>query len=622
MNRWERTIDRNKLFWQYPVCTEKQFFLQNSHCNDYLPFPWATVLDRRIDLNAVKRLLSPLLEIGVEYYTCCQHIRFRELESLFRDLNIAKLYTPHKRLGEENLGNIALIASPLFAVNYEDDSRNALFQNVNFLEVERDYLFSFMGGLQSGYLTDIRSRIFKTKFDRDDIFIKNTGGWHFNELVYSNKQNYDNKFEESVSHKNNTEKYNEVLLNSRFSLCPSGTGPSSIRFWESLAVGAIPVLLSDTMDLPKHSLWPEAVIFMKEKDYENICSVLESVSPEEEETRRSNCLEIYKHFRSNYADKKTRPLVHYCCGTYSMGDFGGVACYDSQLLKVFPHRVFFQGSHQINNMDRFLERYEHLDPIVITDNHLACDVSNKWETFLVHHGVALTHAIREPTWDPYWRNLCCSGQDRMLYYRNTKNTKIISTSKFCTDEFTKHYGEEYKKFTRIDIPHSSELDENKRKEKWNDKPVVLGNWSTNNKGREVVRSLQLEQADIIFQNLDVKYQGNIEEFLKNKQKQYLNSDIFLQLSLSEGNSFATLDALMMGMPIVATNVGLFYKDVPEECFVKIEWQNFNNKDYILERILYAWQNKESLSSAARSWYMKNYNSSYWDERMRETIEGK
>ena len=59
--------------------------------------------------------------------------------------------------------------------------------------------------------------------------------------------------------------------------------------------------------------------------------------------------------------------------------------------------------------------------------------------------------------------------------------------------------------------------------------------------------------------------------IKRKQNIYLQSDIFLQISNSEGNSYATLDALICGLPIVSSNVGLFYKDVPEDCFVKLEW---------------------------------------------------
>jgi hypothetical protein len=52
-----------------------------------------------------------------------------------------------------------------------------------------------------------------------------------------------------------------LLLDSRFTLCPSGSGPNYIRLWESLACGCIPVLLADTLDLPNHKLWDESIVF-------------------------------------------------------------------------------------------------------------------------------------------------------------------------------------------------------------------------------------------------------------------------------------------------------------------------------------------------------------------------
>ena len=57
-----------------------------------------------------------------------------------------------------------------------------------------------------------------------------------------------------------TSAYNDYLLKSVFSLCPSGSGPNSIRLWESLGIGTIPVVLADTLDLPKHELMEKAII--------------------------------------------------------------------------------------------------------------------------------------------------------------------------------------------------------------------------------------------------------------------------------------------------------------------------------------------------------------------------
>ena len=99
----------------------------------------------------------------------------------------------------------------------------------------------------------------------------------------------------------------------------------------------------------------------------------------------------------------------------------------------------------------------------------------------------------------------------------------------------------------------------------------------------------------------------------------LNSDIFLQLSLCEGNSYATLDALVCGVPVVSSDVGIFYKDVPEDCFVKIDWRRNNDLNYIEEKLNYAWENKEILSKKGREWYLNNCQLDHWISVMRHTI---
>ena len=113
---------------------------------------------------------------------------------------------------------------------------------------------------------------------------------------------------------------------------------------------------------------------------------------------------------------------------------------------------------------------------------------------------------------------------------------------------------------------------------------------------------------------------NIQIFNQKKQDIYLNSDIFLQLSNSEGNSYATLDALLCGIPVVSSNVGLFYKDVPEDCFVKLDWTRNNDVKYVKEKLKYAWEHREELGRKGREWYMKNYRLENWISRMRNVIK--
>ena len=307
------------LVWQTPCITELVFYQQNISDPSCIQFPWANYLDNKhytnqdqvIKLLAEKYQLDlkqlPLKDLSI--YTCCQHVGFRDLIPLFDKIGIKTVYSPHKIIGEDEIDGIVIKPCPLFAVNFEDQNRNQVFQdydNDRLLNKSRKYLFSFQGGYQQGYLTDIRLRIFEfKKLSRPDVYIKNTGEWHYNIDVYNHKT-------DSNEHKLLLSEYNIVLLESKFSLCPSGSGPNSLRLWESLATGSIPVILADTLELPEHSLWKKACIFLPENDVEKVLEILENISLEEEREMRSNCLKLYQHFSNNYRNQSLAESI--CTG--------------------------------------------------------------------------------------------------------------------------------------------------------------------------------------------------------------------------------------------------------------------------------------------------------------------
>jgi hypothetical protein len=614
------------LFWQYPVITEKTFYEQNKGDPNYFPFPWATVIDKKVNLQRLLEILKQIIPMNKNYYTCCQHIYFENYfvkTDFWKSLGITKVYVPHKNIGIDKIRGIELIACPLYAVNIEDESRNKVFKQCDLLKRKRKYFYSFAGGYQPAcYLTDIRLRIFNlNKKKRQDCMIRNTGGWHFNCDVYGGGQDVTGKLNEDERHLIKTKIYNNILLDSRYALAPSGSGPNSIRFWEALGAGAIPVLLADTLELPEHKLWNKAIVRVKESELDKLDDILDKISEEEEQIRRENCMKLYRHFRNNYKNENLPlTIIHYCCGSYYKGAFGGVARYDYHISKAFPNYKHFTGPHEKSQLLSFLNSCKN--PLVITDNHLACDIPNKYETILVHHGVAETHAAREPGWDKYWRDLCCNGQKKMLYHRDPNRTRIISISQFCTDEFTKYYGETYTRFPLTKILHTSELDETKYKTSWNKTPVILGNWQGINKGRDVVAQLS-QIGKFIFKKLSVHPnqigQAGIDDFNRRKQDIYLNSDIFLNISLCEGFSYSALDALLCGIPVISTNTGLFYSDIPEDCFVKIDWEKRNNLDYVKEKLEYAWKHKEEIGQKGRDWYLKHCRFGDWESVMHQLI---
>ena len=313
-------------------------------------------------------------------------------------------------------------------------------------------------------------------------------------------------------------------------------------------------------------------------------------------------------------------IVHFCANSYFHGSYGGVPRFDYQIWLAFPGRIFFSEKHV---KDLLVYLHNNRDAIVITDNHLSCHIPNHIKTFIVHHGCAKTTYDRNPTNGLHFFQYYTEPQKRMLQIRKPRTTKIISISKACTDDFKKYYGDLYTQFDRIDLLHPSELDENIFKQEFNSKPIVLGNFLGIKKGATLIPKLKEQIKDFHFEQLNVKLTDctpkGIKEFNKRKQDIYVKSDIFLQISNSEGNSYATLDALLCGLPIVSSNVGLFYKDVPEDCFVKLEWQRNHEVDYVRDKLRFAWENKESLSKKAREWYMTHCRFECWCEKIQRIV---
>lgn len=678
-----KIIEKYKLFWQYPVITEKEFYNQNKGDPNFLGFPWATIIDKRYNLDIIFNILKSIIPVytkNTKIYTCCQHIYFRRLANLWNKLGISVVYTPHKVIGEEYLpddpaaygpgAKIELKSCPLYAVNYENGTlcRDRLEKNIK---------CNFIGAYQSeNYISNIRLILFDlnkgnghkapgwenlNETNGGPILIINTGEWHFNKIVYSKTQNYNNEYPtghagvgEETEHKKRTEFYNNVLMNSVFTLAPSGAGPNSIRFWEALSIGSIPVLLADTLELPTlpettNLHWENAIIRIKESDVHKIPSILNSIDNDEIKSRTRECIKIYDFLRNNYTGtvvQKNKHIIHYCCGSYDIGDFGGVARYDYQLKTVFPNRVFFRGPQQKNEMLAYLNRLG--DPkniIIFTDNHLACDIPNKFFVYLVHHGCARTTAKFNPDWEEPWKSLCCEGQDLMLDIRDPNNTQIITISQSCTDDFISYYGNKYNKFKRHKILHPSELDEIKdqpmsthqgEKEQKNQIIKVLGNWNHIKKGKHIIPKIVDKETrfdmiqlsvfptqSVSINDSDSKRNSNINKYNENKKQIYTKNDIFLQLSNSEGNSYATLDALACGTPVVSTKVGLFYKDVPDDCFVSLDTNKLKpgeeDINYILERLNYAYNNRKELSLNAKKWYKRTCSFSNWKYKMIELV---
>ena len=607
------------IFWQYPVITEKIFYDQNSSNKNYIGIPWATILDKQMDSKVLVDMFSSMIDKDQYNITCCQHIHFRKLTKVFKSLGIKVVYTPHKVYSENQIDGILLKPCPLYAVNVEDPSKNKEL-DVDYFTVKRNKLYSFQGAYQKGYLTNVREKLFSLE-KKNDVEIRYSGDWHFNKVVYSDEnQNKTGKYTLSEKHLFNTTEYNKLLVDSKFSLCPSGSGPNSIRLWESLAVGTIPVLLSDQLELPEHPLWQKAIVRILEKDVANLDFILRGISEGEIAERRRNCIQIYKYFRKNfmnckYDSSRTRQnIIHYCCGNYQTGDFGAVARFDHCLKCNFPNVIMYQGPQQKSEFLSFISQCQK-PPIIFTDNHLACDIPNEFNTIVVNHGCAQRTNENLENWDSYWKDLCLNGQMKMLEHRKVETTIMLPVCTSIREDFRRYHNLEYDKFKNERVLHYSFFDEKKVKKYktgTNLKTRILGKFSGTTS--EIVNDLMdSELADkYYFQQLnsDGRFFKTVADYILAQQKTYLQCDMYLQLSNHDNSVYEVLDAAVCGIVILSTNIGAC-SDMPGDCYVRVEHHKARDKDYMAGRIEYGLANKMTLTENARRWVSEKHSKKIW-----------
>jgi hypothetical protein len=75
--------------------------------------------------------------------------------------------------------------------------------------------------------------------------------WHFNNIVYKEQVASQSLDQQEVANEiSATHRYNQLLSDSKFALCPEGAGPNTLRLWEAIAVGCIPVLFDKELLFP------------------------------------------------------------------------------------------------------------------------------------------------------------------------------------------------------------------------------------------------------------------------------------------------------------------------------------------------------------------------------------
>jgi hypothetical protein len=71
------------------------------------------------------------------------------------------------------------------------------------------------------------------------------------------------------------DRYVEIARRSQFILCPRGLAPSSIRLFETMCMGRVPVILADEWVRPEGPQWDAFTIQIPERDARSVPDILE-----------------------------------------------------------------------------------------------------------------------------------------------------------------------------------------------------------------------------------------------------------------------------------------------------------------------------------------------------------
>ena len=265
--------------WQLPAATERETWVRLrehtlTQSGKFLHFPWATLIDSCNNNQDKARELLFLLADGIDSgsysITCCQHIRGFMYSFLFRACRILDVFWPHTTYATTHgYGHVHYHPYPLFPVQRPTGAETVVDN--------RDLLTTFVGAYDSRYyLTPVRHWIDQCNWEaiKDNTYIRISKEWHFERVVYQEQvEGKPLSSDDKDAATRREREFRELMQRSIFSLCPSGSGPNSIRLWESIGFGSIPVLLADGLKLPSRPLgvdnknyWDNGVILISEQE--------------------------------------------------------------------------------------------------------------------------------------------------------------------------------------------------------------------------------------------------------------------------------------------------------------------------------------------------------------------
>lgn len=245
------------------IKTEETIFNQiriQDFSNEYeiMPYPLAHWINT-IGIDKTNHIVKNILKSDKIRVFVCQHILVDKIQFDSKDL----VFTPHSTIYDN------FISIPHFSVNYDD---RLISQN-------KKYKFSFIGSIETNKIRKSLVNLYP-----ENCFTSGEN-WGLDKRL-------PNIFRD---------KYINLLGNSTFSICPRGTGISSVRLFESMAMNSIPIIIANGYKKPLSDFinWDDFSITVDEEKISEIVDILETYDSNKIENMRKILSEVYNEFFCN-----------------------------------------------------------------------------------------------------------------------------------------------------------------------------------------------------------------------------------------------------------------------------------------------------------------------------------
>jgi hypothetical protein len=257
---------------------------QDGRLHMYLGLPWATFLEtgrvpeallqaHRSRLEAIAAVLAAF-DLALEVHSVCQHPRWRERPGLFEAAGVTTLWLSHRPRGVESLGDLRLRSWHLCPFGHQPPAERPRLRLRP--PQTRPFLASFQGDV-AGLDAETAAEL---------ACLHHEHRWHVE--IGADWP------EESSREGEAWDRYDRILGDSVFSLCPPGVGANRERIWDSLAVGTIPVLLGNDLALPEGIDAEEIGLVHPTDQLESLPARLAAVPAEEVRRRSDRALEVHR----------------------------------------------------------------------------------------------------------------------------------------------------------------------------------------------------------------------------------------------------------------------------------------------------------------------------------------